>query len=101
MVTIYSLLAIILWYFTPRTGGGRFIVAYLPAFSIVATAVINEVTKKGNAYLTRFVILLVIIISMISIGYRAAANAKYIPVIIGNESKAKFLSDHLNFSYGD
>jgi len=44
---------------------------------------------------------MVIIVSFFSIGYRGLANAKYLPVILGFESKAEFLEKHLNFSFGD
>ncbi len=36
-----------------------------------------------------------------SIFYRAVANAKYIPVVFGIESKNDFLAHNLNFSFGD
>ena len=38
---------------------------------------------------------------MFSIAYRFGANLKYIPVVLGKESKTEFLSNHLNFSFGD
>lgn len=99
IISIYSFLAIILWYFTPRTGGGRFILPYLPAFSIVVTGIINEFIK--NKYFYRLSIILVIITAFLSIGYRGFANAKYLPVILGQQSRVNFLENHLNFSFGD
>ena len=98
MISIYSFLAIILWYFTPRTGGGRFILPYLPALSIVVAGTINEFIK--NKYLYRLSIILVIITAFLSIGYRGFANVKYLPVILGKQSKANFLENRLNFSFG-
>ncbi|MCL4418563.1 glycosyltransferase family 39 protein [Patescibacteria group bacterium] len=99
IVSIYSVLAIILWYFTPRTGGGRFILPYLPAFSIIAAGIIKEFKK--NKHLYKFSIMLVFFAMLLSIGYRGYANAKYLSVILGGESKANFLTKHLNFSFGD
>jgi hypothetical protein len=104
VIGIYSLLAIIVWYFTPRTGGGRFLLPYLPAFSILCAAVIYEVTqnkKKYGAFLGKFLLVIIICISLLSIGYRFAANKKYIPVIVGSEKKEAFLSNNLNFAFGD
>ncbi len=98
VVLLYCFLAILVWYLTPRTGGGRFILPYLPAFSIAAVAVINRI-KKGH--LQKICISLVIFFSFFSIIYRGLANAKYFPVIIGKESKNEFLSKNLNFNYGD
>jgi len=104
LIAWYSLLGIIVWYFTPRTGGGRFIIPYLPAFSMVVAACINEVLQKKQTYgsfFAKFLVALVILVSLISIGYRLAANSKYIPALIGKESKQQFFTTHLNFSYGD
>ncbi len=99
VISIYSFLAIIVWYFTPRTGGGRFILPYLPAFSIVVAGTINELKK--TKYFYKFSIILAIAAFLFSISYRAIANVKYLPVIFGKESKGRFLASHLNFSFGD
>lgn len=104
IITLYSILAIVVWYFTPRTGGGRFILPYLPAFSIICSACLNfflENKKKYGGFFPKFLIILFIFISLISIGYRSAANNKYIPVLLGKETKQQFLINHLNFAFGD
>ncbi len=98
-ILLYSLLAMVIWYFTPRVGGGRFILPYLPAFSIFCVQIIKMFEKKTEY--GRLFIFLVIFISLLSISYRGIVNAKFIPVIIGKESKSHFLSSHLNFSFGD
>ena len=103
-MAIYSVLAIIVWYFTPRTVGGRFILPYLPALSIVLAACLHEslqATKKYSFVLGKFLIILIILVAIISIGYRFVANKKYLPVILGQETKEHFLSKNLNFSFGD
>ncbi|MCL4353576.1 glycosyltransferase family 39 protein [Patescibacteria group bacterium] len=102
IVSFYSALAIIVWYFTPRTGGGRFILPYLPAFSIVAGAVLEQLfLKKNYNFLKIFILSFAILVSLISIVYRGAANYKYIPVILHKETKQTFLVKNLNFSFGD
>lgn len=98
-IGLYSLFAIFVWYLTPRTGGGRFILPYLPAFSILAVQVI-QIFEKKTEY-RRLFVFLIIFISLSSIIYRGAANTKFIPVIFGKESKSHFLLSHLNFSFGD
>jgi hypothetical protein len=100
----YCALSLLLWYFTPRTGGGRFILPYLPAFSLVSGALFSEILKKTRIewnYTSKFLLSIIVLVSIISISYRGLANAKYIPVIIGIESSNVFLSNHLNFAYGD
>ena len=99
IISIYSVFAIFLWYFTPRTGGGRFILPYLPSFSIVVAGTINEFLKNKRLY--KLSIVLVVVTAFLSIGYRGFANAKYLPVILGQQSRAEFLKSRLNFSFGD
>jgi hypothetical protein len=98
LITLFSLFGIIMWYFTPRTGGGRFILPYLPALSLLAAYTIS-IIKNKYVYFTCTVA--IIIIAITSIGYRATANSKYLPVILGKEPKEQFLANHLNFSFGD
>ncbi len=72
-VTAYCLLSFVVWYLTPRTGGGRFLLPYLPVWS-VATAVAIAQSSKLNAQ--KFLVGMAIAIAVISIGYRAAALIK-------------------------
>ncbi len=104
IISLYSALAVLVWFFTPRTGGGRFILPYLPALSISCAACLNfliENKKKYGVYITKFLVIIIILVSFTSIGYRFTANSKYIPVLLGKESKSEFLTSHLNFSFGD
>lgn len=39
--------------------------------------------------------------SFISVPYRFIANIRFIPVILGLESKNNFLKNNLNFNFGD
>lgn len=94
----YSVLALFVWYVTPRTGGGRFILPYLPVFSILTSFLIFHMK---NISLNRYAILLVFIVSISSVLYRGAGNFKYLPVLLGQQTKADFLSSNLNFSFGD
>ncbi len=98
IVILYSVLAIFLWYLTPDTGGGRFILPYLPAFSLVVVASLS--TVKNSMYY-KAGICIICLVSIITVFYRGVASTKYIPVLIGRETKHEFLSKHLNFSYGD
>lgn len=99
LVTIYSLLAIIVWYITPRTGGGRFILPYLPAFTLIVGELLSKIWHMRYARYSAFGILCCV--SLLTIGFRGIANARYIPVILGRETKAEFLEKNLNFSFGD
>ena len=100
----YSGLSLLLWYFTPRTGGGRFILPYLPAFSFVSGAIYSELLKKAGTewkFIAKLLLSLIVFVSLISIGYRGVTNTKYLPIIFGQETKETFLAKHLNFQFGD
>lgn len=98
IITIYSFLAFLVWQLTPNTGGGRFILPYLPAFSLITIVVIEMIKKIKLRYLF---IGAIVVLSLFSILYRGTANSKYISLILGRESKTQFLSNHLNFLFGD
>jgi hypothetical protein len=97
-ISLYTFFATAVWYLTPHTGGGRFMLPYLPAFSLVTVVIIGMLKRTELRYTF---ICLIIVFSLFSIFYRAVANAKYIPYILGKESKSQFLTNHLNFSFGD
>jgi 4-amino-4-deoxy-L-arabinose transferase-like glycosyltransferase len=104
LIYIYSLLAILQYYCLSQIEGTRLLLPYLPALSILCVFVLlqlKENKRKTSAHLYKYLITLILIISVISIGYRSAANSKYIPVVTGQETKAEFLTNHLNFSFGD
>ena len=98
LISFYSIFALLIWFLTPKTDGGRFILPYLPAFSILVIGVIKEIRVIKIQHI---IIGVIIFMSLFSLIYRFAANLKYIPVILGRESKAQFLTNNLNFSYGD
>jgi len=97
-IVLYCLLTLLMWYLTQEQRGGRFILPYLPIFSILSAYVIEKV-KTVN--LKALLVTVVILVSIISIGYRTIANAKFVPVIIGKETSSQFLTKYLNFSFGD
>lgn len=97
LLLFLSLGGFVIWYITPQTGGGRFILPYLPLFTILILYLVTLLNRRWQ-----YIFLGVIILcSLLSIGYRSVAIVKFIPVIIGKESKADFLSQHLAFSLGD
>lgn len=95
---IYVFTAIAIWYIALENRGGRFILPYLPVFSILSVYAIKQLAGK---YLYTVLVLVIILISVISIAYRGVANAKFAPFILGRETKSDFLNKHLNFSFGD
>lgn len=97
-VFIFGFLSLMVWYFTPQSGGGRFILPFLPALSLIAVYAINLIEIK---FVRRYLIALAIFICIVSLGFRGLANEKYIPVLLGQQSHEEFLTNNLNFSFGD
>lgn len=95
---IYSGVALLCLYFSPQTGGGRFITAFLPAFSVLSTLTIASIKDVKTQ---RILIVMVIIVAIVTITYRFIANSRYIPFLVGVESKENFLMNNLSFSFGD
>lgn len=98
ILVFYSAFSLIFWFITSSTGGSRFILPYLPAYSILILVTVSVVKYRN---LRNYIILVIIAVALSSIGYRFLANYKYIPVILGLEPKNEFLSNNLNFSFGD
>ena len=86
MTALYSLLSLVVWQLTPNSGGGRFILPYLPALSIIAA----QVASKFKV-LTLFIILY----SLFTISYRFTANLKYL------QPQEQLLKQKLAFNFGD
>ena len=95
----YCLLALLFLCLIPTTDIGRFYMPYLPVFSVLSASLFSLFSKSKS---WQFAVLsIALVLSLTTIGYRAVAEKKYLPVVLGKESKSKFLSDNLNFSFGD
>lgn len=94
----YSLGTLFLWWLLPRTGGGRFLMPYLPAYSVLVAITISRLKDK---YIKRIIICTVLFLSVVSVLYRAGANARYLPYILGRESKNSFLQRNIDLNFGD
>jgi hypothetical protein len=98
ILALYCITALFIWLITSSSGGSRFILPFLPAYSLLTLITINYIkNKKIKLYL----VVLIIVIAFSSILYRAIANYKYVPVILGLETKQEFLTNNLNFAFGD
>lgn len=97
IITIYSAVSFLLWLVVPQTGGGRFVMSYLPAFSILVGAAILYASNRLKKYL----IAIIISIAISTLVYRSVANFKFLPQVLGFETKHDFVTKNLNFSFGD
>jgi len=94
----YCFLTYVFWYFIPRTGGGRFFLPYLPAWSLVCGSVLDLVFNKN---IKKILLFFVFLVCLVNLGYRGMANKKFMPVIFKKQSKDEFLTKNLNFKFGD
>jgi len=97
ILVLISAMSLLLWYFIPKNNA-RFIVAYLPVFSVISVYLLKSLK---DVKLEKFLFAVIYFIVGLNILYRGAANLKYIPTILGYESKEEFLIKNLNFDYGD
>ncbi len=95
---LYVVLSIIIWCITPRTGESRFFLPYLPALSITILLPLKHIKDKVFLNICIFIIITSVVISIF---YRGFATIKYVPFVLGKESKQEFLLRNLNFTYGD
>lgn len=98
LLTFFCISVYILWYLTSQSGGSRFLVTFIAAFSLVSFL---AVLKIKNSFIEKFVVIVILAVAVTNILYRGVASLRFVPVIIGVESKERFLMDHLNFSFGD
>jgi hypothetical protein len=94
---VYCFLTLLVWWLTPRTGGGRFFLPYLPAWSVLTMIVINDLKEK---HIKKFLHICLWLLIVINIIYRTAANWKYWPYLFGKQTKEEFLDMYLNKNFG-
>ncbi len=87
---------LLIWNFIPQKNS-RFFLPYLPLFSALVVWVIS-VSRERIKKTLLVVVYLTIIVNLV---YRGVANFKYLPVILGLQTKEEFLVKYLNFDYGD
>jgi hypothetical protein len=101
IAALYTALALVVWYITPRTGGGRFLLPYLPVLSLFVGEILMQIRKHKSQLLYKFFVIFICVVATLTLLIRGYENAKFIPVIMGFQSKDDFLTKNLNFSFGD
>ncbi|MBI4099823.1 hypothetical protein HY440_02345 [Candidatus Microgenomates bacterium] len=83
----YCVTGLLVWYVTPRTGGGRFILPYLPAFAILAAEAISH---------QKILLVAAVAVLIINLGYRATAVSRLLPFLLGRETETAYLCRNLD-----
>lgn len=97
-LVLFVLFSLVVLAITPTEGGGRFIVQFLPAYSVLTVLTIQNMNSK---IIKKTLLVTVFAITIINLSYRSLANYKYIPVIFNFQTKENFLLSNLNFNFGD
>ncbi len=89
---IYSVLAYLVWWLIPRTGGGRFLLPYLPVWALLSGLVIKNIPDR---FLRRLLFAGALVIAVLNLFYRGIATFRLLPVILGRETRTAYLCRNL------
>lgn len=98
LLLIYLSLGFIILYFTPLASSGRFSMPYLPAFSLLFVLLVNFLKNK---LLYKFLLTVILIVSLSSIVYRGSANKRFVPIFLGKENTDTFMLNNLEYKAGN
>jgi len=96
ITAFYFLFGYILWFLTPPSSA-RYLLPFIPALIFVCMRVLASSTKA----IQKIAISAIILACVLNLGSRAIATQKFLPVVLGKQTKHEFLSQRLNFDYGD
>lgn len=82
---------------TGGLGDGRYALPFLAILSILAVGWLDSHLPLHR----NFALGIIILQCTFGLVYRGVANAKFIPVLAGQQSWSQFLLTHLNFGYGE
>ncbi len=96
IIGLYSLIGS----FLVPSASNRYLLPYLAGLTLPALAVFNYSWKKKR-FLIQVFTGLIIFSAILNLGSRGLATKKFIPYLLGQETKGEFLTKHLNFDFGD
>jgi len=92
-------LYVLLGTFFAPVESNRYLLPYLPGATLITLSVFNYPWKKK--FLEKFLIFLIFLGAILNLGSRGLATRKFIPYLTGQQTKKEFLTEHLNFDFGD
>lgn len=96
IAALYFLLGYIFWFFSPPSSA-RYLLPFIPALILVCVKVLAS-SKKA---IQKMAIGAIVLACILNLGSRMIATQKFLPVVLGKQTKDEFLSQRLNFDYGD
>ncbi|MBU3957021.1 hypothetical protein KKI19_01955, partial [Patescibacteria group bacterium] len=86
----------VFWFLSPPSSA-RYLLPFIPALIFVCMKILGS-SKKA---IQKIAIGAIVLACVFNLGSRAIATRKFLPVVFGKQTKDEFLSQRLNFDYGD
>jgi hypothetical protein len=96
IVAFYSLLGA----FMVPWASNRYLLPYLAGLTLPLLTVFSYPWKKKKL-LVKIFTALILFAALLNLGSRGLATKKFLPYLLGQETKKEFLTKNLNFSFGD
>lgn len=94
VILFYCLIAYFVWYLTPHTGGGRFILPYLPVFAFLVGFTIENLRSR---FFQTLLVTSILMVSLANVSYRLVVASRLIPYLSGRQTKSQYLCQNLDF----
>lgn len=99
VMKIAALYFLLVMFFAP-THSNRYLLPYLPSATLVILTILdNQGIKKS--FMGKFLVVVIMFSILLNLGGRILATRKFLPYLLGRQSKSEFLSSNLNFNFGD
>lgn len=98
LLVIYAAYNIATLYFTPIESSGRFILPFLPAFTLLFLLLLKNLNSK---FLYNFLFIIILLVAISSIAYRGAANKRFMPYLLGKTTLSEFMAKNMEFQVGN
>ena len=96
ITALYFLFGYVFWFLSPPSSA-RYLLPFIPALIFVCMKILAS-SKKA---IQKIAIGAIVLACVLNLGSRMIATQKFLPVVLGKETKKEFLSQRLNFDYGD
>lgn len=98
LLIIYVLYNIATLYLTPVESSGRYILPFLPGFTLLFLLLLKNLKSK---FVYNFLFIIILLIAISSIAYRGIANRRFIPYLLGRTILSEFMVKNMEFHVGN
>lgn len=98
LLAVYVVFYVATLYLTPIESSSRFILPYLPAFTLLFLLILKDIK---NRFLYNLLLIVTILVALSSIAYRGMANKRFIPYLLGKTTLSEFMTKNMEFQVGN